>query len=96
MFCAIMHFSMSLKCYESIKLTYSDYLTRGVGFVNVENVLLSIYFWGNLSPILTVTIRFVRAGNKNGARSSNPAWGRKNNPVLNISRIMRLQQSDLN
>lgn len=74
MFCAIMHFSMSLKCYESIKLTYSDYLTRGVGFVNVrKNVLLSVYFRGNLSPILTVTIRFVRAGNKNGARSSNPA-----------------------
>lgn len=51
MFCAIMHFSMSLKCYESIKLTYSDYLTRGVGLVNVrKNVLLSIYFRGNLSP----------------------------------------------
>lgn len=44
MFCAIMHFSMNLKCYENIKLTYSDYLTRGVGFLNVEKVLLSIYF----------------------------------------------------
>lgn len=59
MFGVIIHFSVSLKSYESIKLTYSDFFNpRSRDCKFEKNILLSIYFLGNLSPILAVTIRF--------------------------------------
>ena len=45
MFGVIIHFSVSLKPYESIKLTYSDFLTRGVGIVNLRKTFYSAYIF---------------------------------------------------